>query len=57
MTPIAILFLVLSIGLVWGGLAVSTYALIRTSEEPDTAPTGPSAPAHGGPPPAPHGRT
>lgn len=35
MTPIALTFLILSILLVWGGLIISTIALIRTSNEPD----------------------
>lgn len=35
MTPIALTFLILSIVLVWGGLIVSTIALVRTSRDPD----------------------
>ncbi|WP_168582248.1 methionine/alanine import family NSS transporter small subunit [Gephyromycinifex aptenodytis] len=35
MTPIALTFLILSILLVWGGLIVSTIALIRTSNDPE----------------------
>lgn len=35
MTPVALTFLILSIVLVWGGLLVSTIALIRTSNDPD----------------------
>ncbi|GMA40772.1 methionine/alanine import family NSS transporter small subunit [Mobilicoccus caccae] len=32
MTPIALTFLILSILLVWGGLAVSIIALVRSSK-------------------------
>ncbi|WP_082043849.1 methionine/alanine import family NSS transporter small subunit [Mobilicoccus massiliensis] len=38
MTPIAITFLILAIVLVWGGLAVSVVALIRSSDAPDVPP-------------------
>ncbi|GAB48687.1 methionine/alanine import family NSS transporter small subunit [Mobilicoccus pelagius] len=39
MTPIALTFLVLSILLVWGGLALSIVALVRSSNEPDVSDT------------------
>lgn len=46
MTPIAITFLVLSMLLVWGGLAVSIVLLRRDVEEPeaDAPPAAPSDP-------------
>lgn len=36
MTPIALTFLILSIVLVWGGLAASIVALVRSSNGDDT---------------------
>jgi len=36
MTPIAMTFLVIAILVIWGGLAVSIIALVRSSDRPDT---------------------
>lgn len=36
MTPIALTFLVIAILVIWGGLAVSIIALVRSSDQPNT---------------------
>ena len=45
MTPIAITFLVLSMLLVWGGLAVSIVLLRRDVGEPEADDAPPAAPS------------
>lgn len=44
MTPIALVFLVLSLAIVWGGLVASTIYLRRQPEEDDGDPGTPAEP-------------
>jgi hypothetical protein len=44
MTPVAVLFLVLSIALVWGGLVVSSVLLARSSRAQSADPVEPELP-------------